>query len=141
MAGLDPAIHWTWGMAREVSIDVSSGDVQIADLGTLSSWQDRTTADLLLHPFATGSRNHGNGYEWLYVKDFSFGGRPCGLALCFFDGRLEQLQWSLLSSDSPNEASWPTRETIDDEIKFVSAVLDKQLGNKWKNEPFVWGQV
>lgn len=128
-------------MAPEVSIDPITGVVRIGDLGTLSPWQDKASVNALLHSFASGSRDHGNGYEWLNFKHFSFGSHACALALCFLNGRLEAVHWSAVISEVPKDPDWPTRELIDSEVKLVSAVLDKQLGHNWRRESFAWGRV
>jgi hypothetical protein len=128
-------------MVQEVSIDPTSGMVHIGNVGALSPWQDRANIVSLLNPFASGSRDHGNGYEWLYFKGLLFDGFPCALGLCFRDGWLEQIGWSVTLPEAPKDANWPTREQSNREVKFVGAVLDKQLGHRWRTERFAWGQV
>lgn len=123
-----------------LTIDRATGALRVGDV-TLAAGADMAEAKAL-EPFWAGARDHGNGYAWLYFDGLGFGGRPCGLGLCFRDGRLDQASWGLAAADAGDDA-WPDREAIERETEFVRAVLRDQLGRPFSTgeERFAWGEV
>src|ERR1700679_2992520 len=102
-------------MAHDLSVDPPSGALRISGLSTdISAGLKKADIERVLAAFARGGRDHGNGYEWLSFGGLSFGGYPCGLGLCFFEGRLTMAKWNVSLPDAPMEGGWPTRGAIDD---------------------------
>lgn len=86
----------------------------------------------------------GTGYSWLYTGQFSFGGRPCWLNLCFLRRLLgSQLESAHISVDfraDPAPGLWASREEMDAEVAFMRAELNRQLGRVFAtDETFAWG--
>jgi hypothetical protein len=139
---LRPTVHIEDTNLAALSIDPASGALRIGGLtATISAGQKKADIEPLLEPFARGVRDYGNGYEWLNFGGISFGGYPCGLALCFFEDRLVEASWSVALPDAPMEGGWPTRKAIDDEVRFVQKVLTEQLGQPPHAAAFGWGKV
>ena len=94
-------------------------------------------ADLLDAP-----RFHESGYAWLYLRGVTFGGQPASMGLCFHDGRLEQVSWSVQLPNASMQGDWPSREAIEEEISFVRGVLAGE-GMDIQNGAieFPWGEV
>lgn len=129
-------------MTHDLSIDPASGSLRISGLTALiSAGQTKADIEPLLAPFARGGRDHGNGYAWLDFGGLSFGGYPSGLSLCFFEDRLVEARWGVSLPDAPMEGGWPTRQAIDDEVRFVQRILTEQLGRSPDAASFGWGQV
>jgi len=129
-------------MAHDLSIDPASGSLRLSGLTAgISPGQTKVDVQPLLVPFARGARDHRNGYEWLNFGGLSFGGYPCTLALCFFEGRLVEASWSVSLPDAPMENGWPSRAAIDDEVRFVRKTLTEQLGQSPDVAAFSWGRV
>jgi hypothetical protein len=115
-------------MATSISIDPTTGSICIGGDVRLMSNDPKAAVEPQLADWLNGSRNHGNGYEWLYLSGLNFGGHPASLSLCFHEDRLVQAAWGVQLPDAPNEGGWPTREAIDDELRFVQAILTKDMG-------------
>ena len=130
-----------FGLEPQITIDPQTGALSVGGL-QLRPFQSESeiepqTADLLER-----SRDHGNGYEWLYLGGLSFGGQPASLALCFREARLEQASWSVQIPDAPMQDGWPTREAIEEELTFVRSILAGfgiKVGGGSKKLP--WGEV
>ena len=96
-----------------------------------------------LAPLVRGKRDYGNGYCWLTLNRMTFGGEPCGAALCFFENRLKEAAWSVSLSTQKLEGGWPTKESSDAEIAFIRGELVRQLGRSLPTglARFDWGEV
>lgn len=127
-------------MAIAFWIERSSGCIRIGDV-RLEPGQAKGEIEPRVAPLVGGSRDHGNGYEWLELRGLSFGGEAAALSLCFHDGRFEEASWSVQLPDAPE--GWPTREAIDAEIAFVRRILASQLDFDPAREEmrFAWGEV
>lgn len=126
-------------MAAELSIDRDTGSIRIGDVVLLESNQTKDLIEPKVATLLAGSRDHGNGYEWLDLRGLSFGGQPARLSLCFHDGRLEQASWGVRLTDAPMEGGWPTREAIDSELSFVRETLARDMEIYPGRMP--WGEV
>jgi hypothetical protein len=129
-------------METSINIDRRTGALSIGNGVRLEPFQSRADVEAQVGNWANGSLNHGNGYEWLYLRGLSFGGEPAALALCFHEGRLEQAQWSVMLSQASGEGGWPSREAIDEEVSFVRSILAKD-GMKLRGgeRNFNWGAM
>lgn len=126
-------------MEAKLTIDRDIGSIRIGNVAVLQAGQSKDTVALLIANFLAGSRDHGNGYEWLYLRGLTFGGQPAALSICFHDGRFEQAAWSVQLDDAPMESGWPTRDSIDSELSFVSETLARDMGIR--SGPMPWGEV
>lgn len=138
----------TSGFASDVHtpqmvVDPADGSLKLGDLATLSAGNDKGAIEAALALHVRGARDHGNGYAWLDLQGFLFGGHPCSLSLCFFQGRLAEASWSVSLPGAEQKGGWPTREAIEAEVKFVRSVLAEQLGRPLEqgHEGFPWGAV
>lgn len=128
-------------METQITIDPQTGTLGVGGV-RLQPSQSKSEVEPQIAELVKGSRDHGNGYEWLYLDGLTFGGQPSSLGLCFHDGRLEQASWSVQLPGAPMEGGWPTREAIDDEITFVRDILTNQGLNVAKNPgKFSWGEA
>lgn len=114
-------------MKSSISIDPQTGAICLADQIRLEAGQPKSVVEPLVGEWLDGSRDFGNGYEWLDLRRLSFGGQPAGLGLCFHAGLLDHVSWSVNLPDAPTEAGWPTRKAIEDELSFVRGELVRQL--------------
>ncbi len=89
------------------------------------------------------SKEFGNGYEWLTLRELSFGGHPAALSICLRLGLFKEAQWGVQLPDMPTEGGWPTRDGIDQEVGFVRSVLAEQIGfdPAAAEKAFPWGIV
>ena len=89
------------------------------------------------------SRDFGNGYEWLTLRELSFGGHSAALSLCLNHGVFEEARWGVRLPGMPTEGGWPTREAIEQEITFVRSILARQIGldPSAGEKSFPWGVV
>ena len=126
-------------MAFELWINVDTGEIRIGDLALLRPNQVKSSIEPLVADLLEGSRDHGNGFEWLYLRGLTFGGQPVWLSICFRDGRLEQASWSVHLPGAPTEGGWPTREAIDRELSFVRETLARDMNIRAGKMP--WGEV
>jgi hypothetical protein len=126
-------------MAAELWINRNSGDIRIGHLALLRPSQSKASIEPLVADLLEGSRDHGNGFEWLYLGGLTFGGQPAGLAICFHDGRLKQASWHVHLPDAPSQGGWPTQEAIDDELSFVRETLVREMNIHTGQMP--WGEV
>jgi hypothetical protein len=122
-------------------IDPATGSASIGNLIKIVPGQDRLDIEQPVSSLIAGTQDHRNGYQWLYLKGLSFGSQPCGLGLCFFEGKLHEISWSVNLLDAPMEGGWPTRAAVGQEIKFVRSELERQLGCLPELANFTWGQV
>lgn len=85
------------------------------------------------------------GYVWLDLADITFGGQPATASLCFHQGRLWGVDWSVALPDAEKAPEgWPTRESIDREVAFVRSILARDIGfDPRSTHPmeFEWGGV
>ena len=127
-------------MEHELTIEPATGALDLSGLARLAPWSGRAEGEAALAALASGERDFGNGYAWLYADGLSFGGKACSLGLCFFEGRLTMASWGVILSDTP-AGHWPTREEIEAEVAFVRAELGRQLGRSFAGgeERFAWG--
>ena len=130
-------------MAMVISIDPADGAIRIGDGVRLTAVQRRRQVAPLVAPWQSGERDFGNGYAWLDLNGFAFGGLPANLSLCFAFGRLEQASWGVRLPGQESGGGWPSAEAIDAEIAFVRAELERQLGlaSIGDQMAFDWGVV
>lgn len=126
-------------MAAELRIDRNTGDIRIGDVTTLRPNQTKSSIEPMIANLLKGSRDHGNGFEWLDLRDLTFGGEPAGLSLCFHNGRLEQASWNVQLPGAPMESGWPTRDAIEHELLFVRGTLTQDMNIQPGKMP--WGEV
>ncbi|MFC0202715.1 hypothetical protein [Novosphingobium soli] len=126
-------------MAAELWINENTGEMRIGDLALLQPYQMKGSIEPLVIGLLEGSRDYGNGFEWLYLGGLTFGGLPARLSICFHNRRLEQASWSVRLPDAPTEAGWPTREAIDSELSFVRETLVRDMNIHAGQKP--WGEV
>jgi hypothetical protein len=130
-------------MTVPISIDPADGALAIGDGVMLTAFQRQQRVAPLVAPWQLGERDFGNGYAWLDLNGFTFGGLPANLSLCFAFGRLEQASWGVRLPGQESGGGWPSAEEIDEEIAFVRAELARQLGVASIGEQlgFDWGTV
>jgi hypothetical protein len=131
-------------MAPALSISPRTGALAISDPAVLlTPGLSKAEAQRLLRPYASDGLDHRNGYEWLNFQGLTFGGRPCFLSLCFFQGRLREASWSAGLPEAETEGGWPSRAEIDEEVSFVRGELARQLGRAIpaNGARFRWGEV
>ena len=126
-------------MVAKLSIARETGCVRIGDLAVLSSRHAKSAVEQTVGPLVNGSRNHGNGYEWLDLGGLTFGAQPAAVSLCFSSGLLEAMSWNVQLPDAPMESGWPTKEAIDSEVSFVRGVLLQEMGIELGSQP--WGEL
>lgn len=126
-------------MAAELWINRNSGEIRIGELALLQPRQSKGSIEPLAADLLEGSRDHGNGFEWLYLRGLTFGGQPAWLSICFHDGRLKEASWGVQLPDAPTQGGWPTREAIDDELSFVRETLIREMNIHTGQMP--WGEV
>lgn len=126
-------------MPHPFSIDRETGDIRIREIATLRGSVLKTEVSAQVGDLVEGARDHGNGYEWMYLGGLTFGGRPAHLALCFHTSRLQQASWSVRLPDASMEGGWPTRDAIDQEIAFVHRTLTDEMG--LDPGPQSWGEI
>ena len=112
-------------MGMPIRIDPRDGGIGLGDDVRLEPFQKKRAIEPLVVDLVDTTQDHGNGYEWLHLRDLSFGGHPAWLALCFQGGRLEQVSWSVRLPTDTMEGGWSTREAMDEEIAFVRDTLAK----------------
>lgn len=130
-------------MTLTFSIEPDSGSICIGPF-RLSAFQPKAEIEPRIAHLVERSRDHGNGYAWLYLQGVSFGGQPAVLSLCFHLGRLEQAGWSVTLPNEADAGGWPSREAIDAEVAFVRDILGAQTGAgpKWRSPmSFGWGEM
>ncbi|QDX24871.1 hypothetical protein FPZ54_01720 [Sphingomonas suaedae] len=126
-------------MLAKLSIARETGCVRIGDLAVLGSRHHKSAVEQAVGPLVIGSRDHGNGYEWLDLGGMTFGGEQAALSLCFSSGLLEAISWNVQLPDAPMESGWPTKEAIDSEVSFVRGVLLQEMGIELGSQP--WGEL
>lgn len=126
-------------MAVLFSIDRETGIIRLGDGVRLGHREHKAMVEAQVKDLVDGSRDHGNGYEWLHLHGLTLGGRPTGLSLGFQNGLLEQASWSVQMADREPEGSWPSRDAIDAEIEFVRRTLADEWGIRAGSFP--WGEV
>ena len=131
-------------MSTSFRIDPATGSVlfdgtEAAVLNNAS--KDSIAAALSKH--LKSVQDLGNGYEWLYFHDLSFGGKPATISVCFFQGKVRELRWNTNLRPNAADNSWPTRDECNKEIEFVLGVLRSSLSRRLSNgsEKFPWGLV
>lgn len=87
----------------------------------------RDVVEAKIGEWIAGARDMGAGYVWLKLCGLDFGEQPATLALCFYQGCLDQASWSVQLPNAPIEDGWPTREAIDAEVAFVKKVLARDM--------------
>lgn len=129
-------------MGMPIRIDPRDGSIVLGDDVRLEPFQKKRAIEPLVANLVDTTQDHGNGYEWLHLRDLSFGGHPAWLALCFQGGRLEQVSWSVRLPTDTMEGGWSTREAMDEEIAFVRSELGKDgLSVGEGDTTFPWGVV
>ncbi|MGH8054807.1 MAG: hypothetical protein ACREP4_12900 [Stenotrophomonas sp.] len=129
-------------MNPSLTFDPSDGSASISGIPIrLRGGLSREAVPSALVSFYRSTLNHGNGYEWLSFHGVTFGGHPCGFALCFFHGSMTQLHFSVMLPNTEIESGWPTKGAIDDEIAFVRKELSAQLRTTIADHgsTFSWG--
>ena len=102
-------------MTLTFSIEPDSGSICIGPF-RLSAFQPKAEIEPRIAHLVERSRDHGNGYAWLYLQGVSFGGQPAVLSLCFHLGRLEQAGWSVTLPNEAERGRMARREAIDAEV-------------------------
>lgn len=125
-------------MLVELSIDGLNGNIVIGDDIVLMPMQSQGEVAEQVAAMVSGARDHGNGYEWLYLTGLTFGGQAASLSLGFHNHHLDQAAWTVRLPNAPTEEGWPTRQAIDEEIKFVRGAL-KTMGLDTRS--FSWGEI
>jgi len=126
-------------MTVSFSIDAKTGDICIGNFIRLAPCQPKAGVASQVAEFLAGSRDHGSGYEWLDLRDLTFGSQPASLSLCFHDGSLKQAAWSVQLPDAPTEGGWPTRDAINTELAFVRSTLWNEMAIQPGRT--AWGEV
>lgn len=126
-------------MSLALTIDPATGALALEGLARLMPWSGTAEA-VALAPLASGGRDFGNGYAWLYHDGLSFGGESCSLGLCFFEERLAMATWGVKLPGASRD-DWPTPEECEAEVAFVRGELGRQLGRGFAGgeENFGWG--
>ncbi len=124
-------------MSSEILIDPDTGYVRV-EATTLRAGSTKDDVARELAPYLNGSRDHRNGYEWLYFRQLTFGGEPAALSACFHLGALSELHWNLDTG-----GAWPTQEESDNELQFMRKTLARLFSRSFVTgqERFRWGQV
>jgi hypothetical protein len=131
-------------MAPALLINSVDGSVNIDGYPiAIKKGLSKDVAASALSKFFRTSIDHKNGYEWLAFQGVNFGDFPCGFSLCFYQGALVELHWSVNLPNCKLENGWPTREAIDSEIKYVRNILSKLFSRNFSSgqESFGWGVV
>ncbi|WP_294297758.1 hypothetical protein [uncultured Sphingomonas sp.] len=123
-------------MYAQFTIDPQTGSLGVGNV-RLRPLQLRSEVEPQVAQWIESSRDHGNGFRWLYLARLTFGGQPAFVGLCFRVERLEQASWTVQLPDAPVEGGWPTREAIDSEVAFVREALARD----GLNANFNWGEV
>ena len=123
-------------MEPAIFIDRATGAIRIGDLALLTPNAAKASVEPQIAGLLAGSRDHGNGYEWLNLRGLTFGGEAASLSLCFRDGLLSEASWSVALGE---EGGWPTKKAIDREVSFMRNALAKDMGIKPGRLP--WGEV
>jgi hypothetical protein len=125
-------------------IDPTEGSIRFDGLlGRIAANSNATEVRKFFGAYFRTSQDHYNGYEWLYFDRLGFGGRPCSLGVCFFQGQATGISWSVSTPDFTLKTPWPSRSEVDLEIEFVRQVLAAQLARDFASglETFPWGRV
>ena len=129
-------------MAIPISIDPRDGSISLGDDIRLEAFQKRRAIEPRISDLVETTQDHCNDYEWLHLRELSFGGHPAWLALCFHGGRLDQVSWSVRLPTVSREGRWPSREEIDEEIAFVRSALARDGLNVGEGDTTCpWGTV
>jgi hypothetical protein len=123
-------------METKFTIDPQTGSLGVGEV-RLRPLQSKSEVELQVAQLIKGSRDHRNGFEWLYLTGLTFGGHPASVGLGFHAGRLEEASWSVQLPDAPTEGGWPTRDAIDKEVAFVR----DNLAHDGLDKRFSWGEV
>lgn len=110
-----------------IFIEAQTGDVCLGPQIRLKAGQAKSIAEPTIAGWLAGSVDYGNGYEWLTLRGLSFGGEKAALSLCFHEGLLKQIAWSVSLPNESLEGGWPTKEAIDNQLSFVRKELGRQL--------------
>ncbi|WP_309753214.1 hypothetical protein [Novosphingobium sp.] len=111
-------------MGIEITINPLTGSLGVGNV-RLQPRQSKLEFEPQIALLLKGSRDHGNGHEWLYLEGLTFGGQTALLSLCLHFGQLEQASWSVQLPDAPMDGGWPARKAIDEEIAFVRRTLEE----------------
>ncbi|MBM3927437.1 MAG: hypothetical protein FJ335_03115 [Sphingomonadales bacterium] len=123
-------------MDAQFTIDPQTGGLGVGDV-RLRPLQLKSEVESQVAQWIESSRDHGNGFQWLYLARLTFGGQPASVGLCFRVERLERASWAVQLPDAPMEGGWPTREAIDSEVAFVRDALARE----GLNANFNWGEI
>lgn len=129
-------------MQHAMTIDPTAGAVSISGITlVLGAGLAREAVAAELAALYRSDQDHRNGYAWLHFAGLSFGGKPAWLSVCFHQGRLSELHWSVSLRDDVSDTSWPTREESDREVAFLRAALHPMVGRAFSSggETFPWG--
>lgn len=104
---------------------------------------NRDDAASALADYFRNSINHNNDYEWLSFHGLSIESASCGLAMCFYQGKLQSIHFGLAISSSDTTDGWPTREMIDAEVSFMRGILSRSFSRSFSmgQESFPWGTI
>jgi hypothetical protein len=131
-------------MAPSFTLNPSDGSARVAGFPlVLRKGLFRGEVASALSPLFRTANDFGNGYEWLSFHNVTFGGHPCGFALCFQRGQLTEVHFSVILPNAEMQDGWPTRQAIEAELAFVRKELHSQLGTEVGEHAtrFPWGTV
>ncbi len=105
--------------------------------------QEKSNIEALASQWLGGSRDLQNGYEWLKLRDLTFGKQLAGLSLCLHERKLVSAHWGVSLPGAVTEEGWPTRQAINQEIKFVRRILVAMFQTELTDGGLVfpWGTV
>ena len=125
-------------------ISRDDGSIRIQGVSSpIGPGYSKSAAEAEREAFYNGGADHGNGVEWIYLDSLSFGGQPSALSLCFRQGRLVRVEWSVNLPDAELEEGWPTRGAMEKEIAFTRSAIAAQ----WNaaafsgHERLPWGEI
>jgi hypothetical protein len=84
------------------SIEPTSGNIRLDNV-QLHANQPKAQIEREIGHLVTGSRDHMNGYEWLYLGGLTFHGHPSKLYLRFHNERLCEALWHVELPDAPQD--------------------------------------
>jgi hypothetical protein len=131
-------------MQPSLLFNSNDGSIHISSVTCpISRDMPRDLAASELADFFRSKIDHRNGYEWLAFHQLTFNSEPCGLALGFHLGKLQQVHFGVSLPDAPLKDGWPTREAIDAEISFIRQALSRSFSRSFSSgkEQFPWGIV
>lgn len=125
-------------MAAAISIDPGNGAIRLGDAALLGPHLHRSAIAGQVTEFLETSRDHGNGFAWLNLRELTFGGQAAALSLGFHHELFVSATWSVELPNTAADGGPPSRKAIDEEVAFVRSVL-KDMGLRIGRN--AWGEV